>query len=94
MERKFLKAFYKELQYLRHYFWTDLSITTIGTRHLNSNLCVTQYVTESKSFTAASAQFILEKISKGFKQIKLGNKEVNNFKSLMVDSHPNCSIFR
>jgi hypothetical protein len=58
---------------------------TTGTRNLNSHLCVTQYVTESKSSTAASKQVTLEKISKGFKQIKLGDKEVNNLKSLMAN---------
>jgi hypothetical protein len=57
---------------------------TTGTHHLNSHLCVVNYPMESTSSTSISTQMSLDNISNGFKQIKLGDKEINNFKSLMA----------
>ena len=57
--------------------------STTGTRQLNSHPCVPVSLTESKSSTIPTKQTTLDHIPKNLKQIKLDDKEINNFKILI-----------
>ena len=57
--------------------------STTGTRQLNSHPCVSVSLTQSKSSTTIPKQTTLDHLPKNLKQIKLDDKEINNFKTLI-----------
>ena len=67
----------------RKYFKTYSYKSTTSTHLLNSQPCVPFSFTESKSSTTPPTQTTRDHIPKNLKQIKLDDKEVNNFKTLI-----------